>query len=382
MNKSILNLFEHTRKETNTKLKYFNIDVYNSIPLIKHPEEDSELFNEDIEEVERCFNSPCLNSSFLDRSDNKVVDVFKDYCDSNDVKNVDWDKVIEIVADVEKIVLKLKNEHERPRPFNYCNGDSSLANKYKESFSYPSGHTAIAYFVCDLLGNYIPEIKQDCQTLASVIGQSRIDNGVHFPSDISYGRLVGETLSDLYHSEEISNDLKENKKSFVNLISTGLNNKESINLVTDEITSFLHKSTNSDYFICLEASKNLLMNYPIDYITEDITIKSAVNCVNAAFNLGCIESISKLIKVHQSINENLFFMSTPGEINSNINFTNIREDIEYILKKGSLSHKFKMLSDLDLFKENNNLLKRVLFLSDFNYDFKKTNEFLIAKNLT
>ena len=41
-----------------------------------------------------------------------------------------------------------------------------------------------------------------------------------------------------------------------------------------------------------------------------------------------------------------------------------------------------MLSDLDLFKEHNNLLKRVLSLADLNYDFKKTNEFLIGENLT
>tara|TARA_R110000851_G_scaffold64597_2_gene147034 strand:+ start:722 stop:1858 length:1137 start_codon:yes stop_codon:yes gene_type:complete len=378
MNKSILNLFEHTRKEANDKLRHFNNDIYSTIPYIKHPEEESELFDEDIVEVERCFNSPCLNTSFLEKSDSKVVNVFKEYCNVNNIKNVDWDKIEEIVEDVEKIILKLKNQHERPRPFNYFNGDTSLSKKYKESFSYPSGHTTIAYFVCDLLGSYIPKIKQDCQTMASIIGQSRIDNGVHFPSDVSYGRLIGEMLADLYHNEEIPTNLKENKKSFVNLISAGLNNKESINSVTDEITSFLYESTNADYIICLEASKNLLMNYPTNYITEDITITSAVNCVNAAFNIGPIDNISKLIKVHQSINENLFFMSEPGEINNNINFTNIRKDINFILKKGSLSHKFKMLSDLDLFKENNNILRRVLFLSDLNYNFKETNKFLMS----
>ena len=382
MNKSILNLFEHTREESGSKLIYFDNDVYNSIPYMRHPEEQSELFYEDINEVERCFNSPCLNSSFLSKSDNKVVDVFKEYCSSNNVENIDWEKIKEIVLDVEKIVLKLKNRHERPRPFNYFNGDDSLSSKYKQSFSYPSGHTTIAYFVCDLLGNYIPKIKQDCQTLASIIGQSRIDNGVHFPSDISYGRLVGEVLSDLYQKEEYSTKLKENKKSFVNLISTGLNNKDLINSAIAEMASFFHESTNTDYFICSDASEHLLMNYPINYITENNNVISAVNCVNTAFNLGSIDSLNKLMTIHKSINENLFFKSIPGEINNNINFENIREDIEFILKKGSLSHKFKMLSDLDLFKEHNNLLKRVLSLADLNYDFKKTNEFLIGENLT
>ena len=77
MNKSILNLFEHTRKEANDKLKHFNNDIYSTIPYIKHPEEESELFDEDIVEVERCFNSPCLNTSFLEKSDSKVVNVSK-----------------------------------------------------------------------------------------------------------------------------------------------------------------------------------------------------------------------------------------------------------------------------------------------------------------
>ena len=50
MNKSILNLFEHTRKEANDKLRHFNNDIYSTIPYIKHPEEESELFDEDIVE--------------------------------------------------------------------------------------------------------------------------------------------------------------------------------------------------------------------------------------------------------------------------------------------------------------------------------------------
>ena len=375
MKKSILNLFDSTKKENNERLKYFKSNVYNAIPHLKHPEENSQMFKEDFEEVERCYNSPCLNASFLNKSDDKVIDVFKEYCIENNQSNIDWQKVKEIVEDVEKIIKKLKEEHKRPRPFNYFSADNNLSEKYKKSYSYPSGHTTIAYFVCDLLSHHIPSIRQDCQTLASIIGQSRLDNGVHFPSDVSYGRLVGETLSDIYCNEDMSN-IKENKKSFVNFILTDLNNKESFNLIKEQITEFLYLSTKNNYSICSDASGYLLSNYPINYITEDTTIKSAVNCVNAAFNLGNINSMSKLIELHKSIDHNMFISSDPGELNNSINFSNIREDIDYILKNGNIYQKHKMLSELKIFKEHNDIVKRVVVLSESDYDFRKANTVL------
>ena len=53
--------------------------------------------------------------------------------------------------------------------------DEEYQIKYKKSPSFPSGHTAIAYFLCDVISKNIPEIQQDLQTLAALIGQTRIE---------------------------------------------------------------------------------------------------------------------------------------------------------------------------------------------------------------
>jgi len=63
--------------------------------------------------------------------------------------------------------------------------------------SYPSGHTAQAFFLAHFLSDRFPELSTDFYTLAQMVADSRIDRGVHFPSDNEAGKLLAQKLHDM-----------------------------------------------------------------------------------------------------------------------------------------------------------------------------------------
>ena len=77
----------------------------------------------------------------------------------------------------------------------------ALARKYNIPFkydrlrtthspSYPSGHTTQAYYVAEKLSKKYPNLRNQLLALAELISESRIDRGVHYPSDLIGGRLL------------------------------------------------------------------------------------------------------------------------------------------------------------------------------------------------
>jgi membrane-associated phospholipid phosphatase len=90
------------------------------------------------------------------------------------------------------IVTGLKLGVHRDRPFVTYPDDIT---KYAKagSYSFPSGHTSSAFaFATSMSINY-PKwyIIVPCYTYASAIGYSRMYLGVHYPSDVLVGALVG-----------------------------------------------------------------------------------------------------------------------------------------------------------------------------------------------
>jgi hypothetical protein len=69
--------------------------------------------------------------------------------------------------------------------------------KTAQTPSYPSGHATQAFYVAGKLSEVFPELKNQLYELAEMIGQSRIDRGVHFPSDIAAGKLLAKKLIDI-----------------------------------------------------------------------------------------------------------------------------------------------------------------------------------------
>lgn len=84
----------------------------------------------------------------------------------------------------------LKRLIQRPRPADAHQALSAFITP-SDQFSFPSGHTAAAFMVALIMTAFVPALAPLCYGLASAIGLSRVLLGVHFPSDIVAGALLG-----------------------------------------------------------------------------------------------------------------------------------------------------------------------------------------------
>lgn len=84
----------------------------------------------------------------------------------------------------------LKNGIKRDRP---CETLSDVYRRVSPSdqFSFPSGHTSAAFVMATLLSHFLPILSMPLCIWALLVGFSRIYLGVHYPSDILAGIVVG-----------------------------------------------------------------------------------------------------------------------------------------------------------------------------------------------
>lgn len=105
-----------------------------------------------------------------------------------------YPKVKVLETSVNPVVLFYKKLFNRKRPSEFANhlglswsgddDDMSTTN----TPSYPSGHTCQAYYLAHTLGEKFPALQEDLLDLAEAVAQSRVDRGVHYPSDLDGGR--------------------------------------------------------------------------------------------------------------------------------------------------------------------------------------------------
>ena len=200
--KEIKNIFK--------KEKYFK--HLSSFPELKCPYNSKFNHQQELEDVEYYYDNPSLPQKFLNKSHKSVKLIFKDYLKDNNL-SFNWKKFKEMAKCVDKVVgfLKEKNGKIRPKKF-LCKKNH---NKYKNikdmsSFAYPSGHTAMAYFIAIKIGEVYPNHATNLLNLAELVGLSRLENAVHYPSDISSGRLIGEYLGQ--NCEYVDDDVNISKK--------------------------------------------------------------------------------------------------------------------------------------------------------------------------
>jgi undecaprenyl-diphosphatase len=88
------------------------------------------------------------------------------------------------------LYLLLKNMIRRPRPADAVESLSAFIQP-SDRFSFPSGHTAAAFVFAVAVTAFFPVWAPLAFALAIAIGLSRVLLGVHFPSDILAGAVLG-----------------------------------------------------------------------------------------------------------------------------------------------------------------------------------------------
>lgn len=88
----------------------------------------------------------------------------------------------------------LKKKTLRPRPYQVHQA-VVLGERPLDHFSFPSGHTLHAVLLCILLGYSLPILLWVLLPFTLLVAVSRVILGLHYPSDVLAGAVIGSTLA-------------------------------------------------------------------------------------------------------------------------------------------------------------------------------------------
>jgi undecaprenyl-diphosphatase len=98
------------------------------------------------------------------------------------------------------VVYGLKFLVQRPRPLAVDEALSRLSSASTEVFdpSFPSAHTVNAFMMATLLGTWFPRYRIPFFLVAAFIGWTRVYLGMHYPTDVLAGGLIGFGITRFY----------------------------------------------------------------------------------------------------------------------------------------------------------------------------------------
>lgn len=296
-----------------------NLDIeLSEIPHVDYPEDQSDLIKKDIDLVKSCYFNPMCDESFLASSHNKPFMLFKKYVEDHDL-DYDINSLDTINDDLAALVLNLKYKYNRPRPKKYMKTrDISFPYddiKNSGTPSYPSGHSAHAFFNAIMISKEHPEHEMRLRSLAEMIGQSRIDMAVHFPSDVSFGKFVGEMCASRCSGFTPNLKLKENNMSRQSVRNArdkfryaAKKHKmtEHGTSYLDELCEFIIRSNQIERYSVNHdeverACSSFLNGLPVSYCTKDKYIRSHLDALDAASHCESIDSPDKVQYIHNAL---------------------------------------------------------------------------------
>jgi len=104
----------------------------------------------------------------------------------------------------------LKNIVQRPRPYTRFT-DLRILIPTPSEFSFPSGHTSSSFAAAGVFYSNLPKkLGVPAVILAGLIGLSRLYVGVHYPTDVIAGMIMGILLS--FGAEQLVNAVSKKLK--------------------------------------------------------------------------------------------------------------------------------------------------------------------------
>lgn len=116
----------------------------------------------------------------------------------------------EVEAEAKAVTDNAKKFWKRPRPYHLdpARFPHSIEHEDPTHYSYPSGHSTRGTVIAFLLAELFPGKREAILAKGREVGWLRVQGGVHYPTDIYAGRVLGQELArDFLHSAEFQADL-------------------------------------------------------------------------------------------------------------------------------------------------------------------------------
>ena len=119
-----------------------------------------------------------------------------------------------VKADSDFVIHHYKDEFGRDRP-PLVNPELHPCIELPTTKSYPSGHAAIGVVLAAALKEIYPTEWKELSRRGDEFGEHRVLGGVHYPSDIAMGRILGKKVyEEEKKSPEFQKELRDLKKAF------------------------------------------------------------------------------------------------------------------------------------------------------------------------
>ena len=177
----------------------FPLDKWKNMPP---PQNESDTTEEEIEYLE---DIP-VDKKLVDSAD----EIVKHFTKFLTTKKLEYpqQELKELMVGVKSIILILKYHYNRPRPFQIAQAKGLELNsetlESSSSPSYPSGHATQGRFVARYLSDLYPEYREELMQIGEDIAYSRNMAKVHYPSDSTFGKLLGDEMYDFINPNTIN----------------------------------------------------------------------------------------------------------------------------------------------------------------------------------
>ena len=128
----------------------------------------------------------------VEKQDEDLLFPFNRYLRENNLE-IDREKFMAILKDVNTIIFKFKYFFNRPRPHQHSDLEE-IENVGGKSPAYPSGHSTTGAVIAELLAEQFPEHAENLRVMGTELGYNRIIAGLHHPSDHLAGLALASQL--------------------------------------------------------------------------------------------------------------------------------------------------------------------------------------------
>ena len=177
----------------------------NTIKLPKPEKNTSDALKMELDEVIDAMVLSPEQDEENKKIDKEYINMMKDIVKEEGASKTVLDFVDEIKRQVDTNTIKMKYQYNRARPDAIAkfHGKKLTAKVDVDTPGYPSNHTITGYVISGILSEMFPNVTEKLNKIAERNAASRVELGVHFPSDVEAGEIYAEELLKRLNRDEL-----------------------------------------------------------------------------------------------------------------------------------------------------------------------------------